>query len=451
MPKAGMMDEIRCDEKDYLIWKWRPEGNARRENAIRWGSSLRVRDGSVAVFVYRRKDESSVEEYIEGPFDQTLKTSNLPIIANLVALAYGGGTPFQAEVYFINLARIVQTRFAVRYFDVFDPRFLDFGVPVAVRGTISFRIADYREFISLHRLDEFTLEDFQAQIKDAVSRKIKSIVGALPAQLSIPMQQLEGKTDQVAEIAEEQLRDRLREQFGVEAESIDISAIDVDKTSEGYRQLKAVTLDVDLATIQAQTEANIKNIHDVQRIQAQDLEEKLRIQREESQYATHKQTQSSNMAAYQIEAQTRVGEAAAQALGHMGENGAASVGGDGIGMDMAGLAAGMALGGAVGQNLAATMGAAMSGAAPYDPAGAPRAGAPTPPPVPTQRFYVARDGAATGPFDTVVLRSMASTGELETSTLVWKEGMTDWAAAGNLQELAALFAGPAVPPPIPQQ
>lgn len=40
-PKAGgFMDEIRCDEQSYLIWKWRPAGaeinNNSRENAIRW-------------------------------------------------------------------------------------------------------------------------------------------------------------------------------------------------------------------------------------------------------------------------------------------------------------------------------------------------------------------------------------------------------------------------------
>ena len=53
---GGFMDEIRCDEPSYLIWKWHPAGVApgkgTRENAIRWGSSLRVRDGEVAVFVY---------------------------------------------------------------------------------------------------------------------------------------------------------------------------------------------------------------------------------------------------------------------------------------------------------------------------------------------------------------------------------------------------------------
>ena len=24
--EGGMMDAIRCDESDYLVWKWRPKG-----------------------------------------------------------------------------------------------------------------------------------------------------------------------------------------------------------------------------------------------------------------------------------------------------------------------------------------------------------------------------------------------------------------------------------------
>ena len=67
---GGFMDEIRCDEPSYLIWKWRPAGSQkganRRENAIRWGSSLRVRDGSVAAFVYHQKD-GTYQDFIEGP------------------------------------------------------------------------------------------------------------------------------------------------------------------------------------------------------------------------------------------------------------------------------------------------------------------------------------------------------------------------------------------------
>ena len=77
--EGSMMDMIRCDEQEFLIWKWRPEGNeansTNKENAIRWGSSLRVKDGEVAVFVYKQKDGTQ-QEFIEGPFYETIKTAN---------------------------------------------------------------------------------------------------------------------------------------------------------------------------------------------------------------------------------------------------------------------------------------------------------------------------------------------------------------------------------------
>lgn len=45
---GGLMNVIRCDEQEYLVWKWRPEGqeanSTSRENAIRYGSSLRVKE-----------------------------------------------------------------------------------------------------------------------------------------------------------------------------------------------------------------------------------------------------------------------------------------------------------------------------------------------------------------------------------------------------------------------
>ena len=101
---GGFMDVIRCDEPSYLIWKWHPEGteigNNMRENAIRWGSSLRVKDGEVAVFVYNQKN-GIMQDFVEGPFDDIIKTENFPILASIIGLAYQGGTPFQAEVYFI--------------------------------------------------------------------------------------------------------------------------------------------------------------------------------------------------------------------------------------------------------------------------------------------------------------------------------------------------------------
>jgi membrane protease subunit (stomatin/prohibitin family) len=152
---GGFSDVIRCDEPNYLIWRWHPNGFAsgdlKRDTAIRTGSVLRVKTGEMAVFVYKQHDGQS-EDYIVGPYDGTLKTKNFPVLSSIIGLWYEGDTPFQAEVYFVNLATVIQIRFGVPYFGVVDPRYPDFEVPVAVRGTLSFKINDYKAFEKCHRL-----------------------------------------------------------------------------------------------------------------------------------------------------------------------------------------------------------------------------------------------------------------------------------------------------------
>jgi membrane protease subunit (stomatin/prohibitin family) len=72
-----------------------------------------------------------------------------------------------------------------------------------------------------------------------------------------------------------------------------------------------------------------------------------------------------------------------------------------------------------------------------------------PPPLPgAVGFHVAVGQNQAGPFDMATLQRQAATGELSRATLVWKTGMAQWVKAGELPELAPLFANS--PPPIPQ-
>jgi len=80
----------------------------------------------------------------------------------------------------------------------------------------------------------------------------------------------------------------------------------------------------------------------------------------------------------------------------------------------------------------------------------PPAGSAAPPPIPgaaVLAFFVAVNGQRTGPFSVAVLQQMAVAGALVSATLVWRQGMAGWQAAGTVQELAGLFA-PAEPPPV---
>jgi hypothetical protein len=103
----------------------------------------------------------------------------------------------------------------------------------------------------------------------------------------------------------------------------------------------------------------------------------------------------------------------------------------GLGGAGAQLAAGLAVGG----QMAGALGAGM-------------AAQPVPPPLPaTATFFVAIAGKQAGPFDLPTLETKVREGIVTRDSLVWKQGMPGWAAAGTVPELAGIFAS--VPPPLP--
>ncbi|MDC1385245.1 SPFH domain-containing protein, partial [Crocinitomicaceae bacterium] len=359
--EGGLMDVIRCDEQEYLVWKWRPSGEAnstKKENAIRYGSSLRVKDGEMAVFVYKQEDGPN-QDFIEGPHDQTIKTANFPILSKIVGLGFGGGSPFQAEIYFVNLSGNVQIRFGIPYFDVFDPRFADFAVPMAVRGTITFNITDVQGFIKLNRLINFELDDFKKQIKDAVTKYIKGVVTNIPADKGMPVLQMERKILEINDLVAQYLKPRLEADFGVNMKGLDIADVEADKEAPGYAELRKVTAEQTTKTVEAQTDVNITNLQDTQRINAGNMEDTLRIQREEMQRAQKLQTEGMNMGAHQLNQQTDVAKTAAESMGKMGSGGSGGSGGGG--MDPGSMMASMAMGGAVGGQMAGAIGGMMGG------------------------------------------------------------------------------------------
>jgi len=75
---------------------------------------------------------------------------------------------------------------------------------------------------------------------------------------------------------------------------------------------------------------------------------------------------------------------------------------------------------------------------------------PTPPPVPPAlTFFTVVNGQQAGPYDLNTLKQMAAQSQFNKESLVWREGMANWTAAGQLPELSNLFGS--IPPPIPGQ
>ena len=415
--EGGFMDVIRCDEQEYLIWKWRPSGEAnstKKENSIRYGSSLRVKDGEVAVFVYKQNN-GTLMDFIVGPHDQTIKTANFPVLTRIVGSLWGGNTPFQAEIYFINLQGNNQLRLGVPYFDVADPRFPDFTVPVAVRGAITFNITDYRNFVKLNRLVDFDLEAFKLQIKDAATRFTKSFVANCPIDNNIPVLQLERKVTEISDMVKAKLSPAFEDDFGVNLKRFDISAIEIDKESEGYGELARLTKEQQLRRAEIDTEQHER----ISKLSA------------ESQF----------IQAHALNQQADVLKTAAQSMGQMGDM---QLGG-GEGFNPTGMMMGMTMGGAMGTQIAGMMNNFGQAAQTQQ-----NTMTPPPPPIPDAvQYMIAINGQQYGPYNIQQMQQMAQSKQITVQTLVWTQGMPQWAAAGSIPELAQFLMTPPTPPVPP--
>jgi len=99
--------------------------------------------------------------------------------------------------------------------------------------------------------------------------------------------------------------------------------------------------------------------------------------------------------------------------------------------------AGNSMGMVAGMNMGQMMGGMMSGGQHASP-----------PPLPQAAWFAGIAGQQVGPLDANGLKNLMASGQMTRETLVWKEGMAGWAAAGTVPEVASLFAPK--PPPLPR-
>ncbi len=111
--------------------------------------------------------------------------------------------------------------------------------------------------------------------------------------------------------------------------------------------------------------------------------------------------------------------------------------------------AGAGMGMGMGFVLAQQMGSMMGGSMGQQQAFPPAASAATPPPMPTQvLYYYALNGAQQGPVTLDQLRALFAGRTINRESLVWKQGMANWTALQEVEELKS-FLGGSTPPPLP--
>lgn len=362
-----------------------------------------------------------------------------------------------------NLSKGSQLNFAIPYFDVFDPRLQDYGVPVSVHGAVVYAIEDMDLFHSVNRNEGYSDETFKNKLRGQLTKFIKSVVVNAPIDAQIPVVQIERKIFEISELIQQRVTPQVEKLFGITIRSLDITGINVDKESRGYRELRALTADLEKERMMAQHNAQISNFNlnndlqqdmlkkqselnldamgrkqeldlggqeELQRMNLENQRETMRIQREEMQRASRLQTEQTFMGAHQANLNAGV-------LNNATDNGINAFRQQTMG----------------GMNNMGQM-----GGAPQMPGQKGMGGAPQMPgmgaAVPQVQYYIGINGQQYGPCDWNKLQQLVQQGQLTQQSYVWKNGMAQWEFAGNVTELAPLFQGtapqmPGMPPTMP--
>ncbi|HNH08130.1 MAG TPA: SPFH domain-containing protein, partial [Leptospiraceae bacterium] len=98
----GIFDKIKGQFVDVIEWVDNSSDTLvykfdRKDNEIKNGAQLTVRESQVAVFVNEGK---LADIYKPGRYELT--TNNMPILTTLKSWKHGFDSPFKVDVYFIN-------------------------------------------------------------------------------------------------------------------------------------------------------------------------------------------------------------------------------------------------------------------------------------------------------------------------------------------------------------
>ena len=420
-----------------------------------------------------------------------------------------------------NLGKGSQVDFSIPFFDVFDPRLMDTGVPVSVHGSITYAIEDMDLFNSMNKTEAFSDETFKAKLLAAVTKYVKGVVSNVPCDAQIPLVQMNRRITQISDIVQNSVAPQVERNFAIKVRSLDVTEIIVNESSAGYYQLKSLTADFEQEKMRMQQQSQLSNMRlndqmqkdqmmaqhqaqmsqfdlsnqlqkeqtlaqhnaqmksfnlnnqiqseqmlaqhqaqmsnfnfnnslqqdqlrrthemnmnsqeqmaqmqlegqrmqlDAQRIQLENQQETMRIQREEMQRASKLQTEQTFLGAHMANMQNTMMSNAMDYGYDPTKFGAPQQ--NTMQQQQPGFGQ---------QNLFGQQQA--FGAAPQMPTMKAA--------VPQVQYMVGVNGQQAGPFDWNQLQTLVQQGQLTVQSLVWTQGMSGWEMAGNVQELAPLFA-----------
>lgn len=370
----AIIDVVKCDMTDVEFCRKFPSTD------LRLGTQLVVHPSQVAYFVKGGEIYDCFE-----PGTYTLHTNNIPLLNSLMKLPFGGESPFQAEVWFVNLTTKLDMKWGTATpIMLEDPRY-GIIVPVRAFGQYGIKVSDHKTFLTylVGNMRGFTAFKLHEYFKGQLLMNLNKAISEKITKDNISILEISNYLLDISEYCEKKVN-TIFQKYGTAFTDFAIMSVNIPNNDQSVIRLK----------------------------EAKDLAARLKITGQD---------------VYQMERSFNVLDKAAS---NEGAGGAATSMGAGLGM-------GVGIGGAF-KNLASNF---------LNTNPAPQVTKPLPPPIQETTYFLYINGQQIGGQRLADIAALVNQNIVNADTLCWKEGLANWVHASELPELQMLFKK-STPPPI---
>jgi membrane protease subunit (stomatin/prohibitin family) len=274
----AIIDVLKYDgPNNVLVWKWRSSSNQSREEELRYGTQLVVNQSQEACFI---KGGQMLDVF--GPGTHTLSSKNLPILSSIIGLAFGGDSPFKAEVYYINKSVSMDAKFGLLPFNMIEPNFR-IPIPVTSRGSFALAVSDSKIFLNkiVGTVSDFETKTLSQYFRGVITEATKNAITKIAHEQKLSPLELESIVFEVATAVRGLLANTIKE-YGLDLRLFNIEAIPIIDEDPKVKKI----------------------IEDYQRIMSEDTQERMRLKR-----------RADNLEVYKVERSFDTAETAAENMG----------------------------------------------------------------------------------------------------------------------------------------
>jgi membrane protease subunit (stomatin/prohibitin family) len=160
--------EWKDDSGREMVWRFSAGGE------IKLGAQLVVSENQWAVFF---RDGKALDTFSAGR--HTLTTGNIPLLARLIGLPFGGTSPFRADVYYVAKKVFTGMKWGTREPVVFRDAELAM-VRLRANGNFAARVTDPQLFVNqvVGSQGRYAIDAIEGYLRDVIVARLNDVLGS---------------------------------------------------------------------------------------------------------------------------------------------------------------------------------------------------------------------------------------------------------------------------------